>query len=89
MTYAGVARVHYQLKNDDAALKAILASFLADRTAAGTRDGLGITPGETGQMLGARLRENKNEAAAKKLEEAMTALDPDLLRPDIGFPQER
>jgi tetratricopeptide (TPR) repeat protein len=89
MTYAGVARVHYQLKNDDAALKAILASFLADRTAAGTRDGLGITPGETGQMLGARLRENKNEAAAKKLEEAMTALDPDLLRSDIGFPQER
>ena len=35
------------------------------------------------------LRENKKDAEAKKLADAMNALDPDLLRSDIGFPQDR
>jgi tetratricopeptide (TPR) repeat protein len=79
---AGRARIAYQTGNDDAALEDLLASFARSPGAAGTRDGLGITPGETAQMLLARLREKGAEEAATRLASALAGLDPELLRPD-------
>ncbi|MHC4953552.1 MAG: tetratricopeptide repeat protein [Planctomycetota bacterium] len=85
LALAGRARVAYQLEDDERALKDILASFARDPSAAGTRDRMGITPGETAQMLLARLRENKKSGDAKKLDDAIGTIQPDLLRPDIGL----
>jgi hypothetical protein len=46
---------------------------------------MGITPGETAQMLLARLREQGKAEATAKLEAAMAKLDQELLAPDIGL----
>jgi len=82
---AAMARVNYQLEDDDAALKNILASFQRKADMAGERDGMGITPGETAQMILARLRDNKRFEEAKQLDEALGKLDRELLRPDRGL----
>ena len=79
---AGRARLAYQLGEDEVALAAILASFARRPDSAGTRDGLGITPGETAQMLLARLRAREKTEAAARLEAVLATLDPELLRPD-------
>ena len=85
LSLAGMARVAYQLENDDDALKFILASFARQPQMAGERDGMGITPGETAQMILARLRDNKRFEEAKRLDEALGKLDKELLRPDRGL----
>ncbi|MCZ6572242.1 MAG: hypothetical protein O7C98_03625 [Planctomycetota bacterium] len=85
LAWAGRARVAYELGNDRAALQDMLACLARDPEAAGTRDDLGITPGETAQMLLARLREKKQDGDAKQLEAALAKIDPELLRPDIGL----
>ncbi|MFM8981007.1 MAG: hypothetical protein ACKOSS_11175 [Planctomycetia bacterium] len=82
---AARARVLYQQGKDEAALDEILACFGASPASAGTRDGMGITPGETAQMLYARLVEQGKAQAAQRLEQALRALDQDLLRPDIDL----
>jgi tetratricopeptide (TPR) repeat protein len=82
LVLAGRARVAYQLDDDDLALAEILASFERGPASAGTRDGVGITPGETGQMLLARLRREERADLAAILENALARLDPELLRPD-------
>ncbi|MCC7137230.1 MAG: hypothetical protein IT460_02230 [Planctomycetes bacterium] len=79
---AGRARLAFQRGDDAAALEAVLASFRRSPASAGTRDGLGITPGETAQVLLARLRAADRKDDVKRLEEALTALDPELLKPD-------
>jgi len=79
---AARSRLAY-LGNDDAlALAHILGSFVRSPDSAGTRDGMGITPAETAQMLLSRLRTSKNEEGTAKLEEAMSKLDPEYLLPD-------
>jgi len=85
LAYAGIARVAYQLEDDHAALKAIVASFERSPGTAGTRDGMGITPGETAQMLLNRLKESKQEKEAAQLSDALAKIEADLLRPDIGL----
>ena len=82
---AGMARVEYQLEDDDDALAHILLSFKRQPKMAGERDGMGITPGETAQMLLARLRENKRVAEATRLDEALGKILPELLRPERGL----
>jgi hypothetical protein len=79
---AGRARLAWQLGDDEGALAAILASFARRADSAGTRDGLGITPGETAQMLLARLRQREKTDAVAELEAALALIDPELLRPD-------
>jgi len=88
LVLAGMARVAYQLEDDDAALKHILASFGRQPEMAGERDGAGITPGETAQMLLARLRDKKRSDEAKQLDEALGKIQPELLRPDRGLEEE-
>jgi len=85
LTLAGMARVAYQLEDDDSALKHILASFARQPQMAGERDGMGITPGETAKMLLARLRDNKKYEEAKRLDDALGKIHPELLRPDRGL----
>jgi tetratricopeptide (TPR) repeat protein len=82
LVLAGKARVLYELGDWDGSLAAVLASFERSSKSAGTRDGVGITPGETGQMLLTKLRELKKDDDAKRLEEALGRIDPDLLKPD-------
>ncbi len=85
LALAGSARVHYQAGDNTAALDAIVASFKRDPMAAGTRDGPGFTPGETAQMLRARLKKNNDEEGVRRLDAALATIDPKLLRPDIGI----
>jgi len=82
LALAGRARIAYQMENDDQALVDILASYDRSPASAGTRDEMGITPGETGQMLLARLNRAGKEAEAEKLKAALDSLDPELLMPD-------
>jgi hypothetical protein len=82
LALAGRARVAYMLGDDDASLADVLASFARAPDVAGTRDGAGVTPGETGQMLLARLVEGKRDAPVAQLKSALDALDQELLRPD-------
>jgi len=82
LAHAGRARLLLSRELDDDALAAILASFEASPGTAGERDGMGITPGETAQMLLAKLRASRKEEGAARLEEALRRIDPELLRPD-------
>ncbi|MDA1195264.1 MAG: hypothetical protein O2894_08770 [Planctomycetota bacterium] len=84
LTLGARARVHYELGDDTAALADILSSYARGPSMAGTRDGMNVTPGETGQMLLARMK-TADEAAAARLEEALSKLDQDLLVPDAGL----
>jgi tetratricopeptide (TPR) repeat protein len=85
LALAGRARVAYQVEEPELALTDILASFEKDPAAAGTRDRMGITPGETGQMLLARLKALGRQDLAHKLETALSKLDPELLVSDRGL----
>jgi tetratricopeptide (TPR) repeat protein len=82
LALAGRARVAYQIGDDDAALADVLGSLTRGPDSAGTRDGMGITPGETAQMLLARLQAADRAADAERLQEALAQIDPELLRPD-------
>ncbi len=85
MALAGRARVAYELEDDERALADVLASFGRSPDTAGDRDGMNVTPGETAQMLLARLRKDKKDALAAKLAAALDKIDPDLLAPDVGL----
>jgi len=80
LALAGRARVEYELGRNDAALADVLGSFELSPDSAGNADGMGITPGQTGQALLAQLLADKDEEAVAKLSAAMKALDPELLR---------
>ncbi|MCZ6787697.1 MAG: hypothetical protein O7E54_11105 [Planctomycetota bacterium] len=85
LALAGRARVAYELEDDERALADVLASFGRSPDTAGDRDGMNVTPGETAQMLLARLRKDKKDALAAKLAAALDKIDPDLLAPDVGL----
>jgi len=79
---AARARVALQEGDDARALERILASLARAPSAAGDRDGLGFSPGETAQILLARLKQGKKDEMAAQVEAALASLDPELLRPD-------
>jgi len=82
---AGRARVAYEVGDLDLALGEILASFRRHPESAGSRDGMGITPGETAQVLRTSLQKAGREKEAAQLKAALEQLDPDLLQPEIGL----
>ena len=71
--------------DDDLALTELLASFERGPASAGSRDGMGITPGKTAQMLLARLKKGGKDGLAESLEGALAKLDQELLAPDRGL----
>jgi hypothetical protein len=76
------ARLHYTTGDDERALADVLASFARDPATAGTKDAMGFTAGETGQMLLERLKRAGKADAVARLTAALAALDQELLRPD-------
>jgi hypothetical protein len=82
--HAARARVAFEAKDDEKAVEEMVAAFAASPSAAGTKDGLGVEPGDTARALLARLEGAKRDDLAKRLREAMSAVDPDLLRPAEG-----
>ncbi|MFO0981356.1 MAG: hypothetical protein U1E76_06305 [Planctomycetota bacterium] len=93
LALAGRARVAYEQNDDTAALSQLLESFARKPESAATLDGLGISPVATAQMLLSRLTERNQQDLASKLQAALDALDPELLRPPAfetqGPPPER
>ncbi|MHC4471631.1 MAG: hypothetical protein ACYTDY_18680, partial [Planctomycetota bacterium] len=81
LVFAGRARLAYEDGDDERAVAEVVASFERMPDAAGTEDGLGITPAATAQMLMARLIERKRDDLVARLETALGKLEPDLLVP--------
>jgi tetratricopeptide (TPR) repeat protein len=80
LALAGRARVAMQLGEHAQAVEWILASFERSPATAGTRDGMGITPGDTATMLVNELKTAKKDDLAAKVEAAAKDIDPELLR---------
>ena len=76
---AGRARVFFEKKDDDAALRELLASFEKQPAAAATLDGLNLSAVDTAMMLLQRLKDQKDEQAVAALQGALDKLDPKLL----------
>ncbi len=80
MAHGGKARVFYEMKNNKAALEAILSSLATSEQSAATLDGLNISTVDTAKMLRQRLRTEKNDVLGRKLEDALRKLPPELLK---------
>ena len=81
LAIAGRARIALQREDFEAALAELLASFERNPDAAGTLDGLNISPADTARTLLARLTEQNRNDLVEKLETALGKLDPELLKP--------
>lgn len=79
---AALARLSFQTEDYDAALASIVESLTRRPQAAGTRDGIGMTPGETAQVIHARLVELGRTEDVATLDAALADIDPELLRYD-------
>jgi len=82
LALAGRARIAYEGGDDEAALEQIVEAFERAPGAAGTKDGLGLTPASTAQMLLARLERGERVDLAEKLRTSLGKLDPELLVPE-------
>jgi tetratricopeptide (TPR) repeat protein len=82
LALAGRARVAYQVGDLAGSAKDVLAALARAPDMAGTRDGMGITPGETAQMLLRRLATSEHQDLARELAVALAGVDPELLNPD-------
>jgi len=80
VAFGGRARIAYEKKDNEGALKEIVASFNRKPDAAATLDGLNISTVDTAKMLLSRFKSQKLDDMAKKLEDAMSELDPEMLR---------
>ncbi len=79
MILGGRARMAFEAKDDERALNEVLASFAKRAASAATLDGLNISTVDTAKMLLARLKADKKDELAAKLDQALKALDPKLL----------
>lgn len=80
MAHGGRARVEYEAKDDQKALEEVLAALARRPASAATLDGLNLSTVDTAKMLLARLKEQKQDDMAAKLDEALGKLDPELLQ---------
>ena len=80
LVFAALARVRMEQGDLHAAVQAIEASFDRRTEAAASRDGLGLSPVATAQMLIARLEAAGELDAAAGLRARLEALGPELLR---------
>ncbi len=73
---AGRARLAYERRDHEGAVTEILASFARRPEAAGSMDGLNITPVQTARMLRARLKRLDKDELVAKLDAALRELPP-------------
>jgi hypothetical protein len=80
LALAGRARLALERNELERALELILASFARRPDAAATPDGLNLTPVDTAKLLRTRLTTAEKPELAAKLQSALDALDPELLK---------
>jgi tetratricopeptide (TPR) repeat protein len=80
LALAGQAHIANERGEDDRAVDLMVAAFARSPSSAATQDGLGITPVDTARMLLSRLKQAKKEEPAARLQKALDALDPALLK---------
>lgn len=80
LALGGRARVAFERGDLDAATTDILASFARRADAAATLDGLNLSPVDTAKQLRVRAIERQRPELATRLQAALDALDPELLR---------
>jgi hypothetical protein len=80
MALAGGSRIAYEREDFDRALAELLASFERKPEAAGTLDGLNISPADTSRQLRSKFTELGREDLLSRLEAALGELDPELLQ---------
>lgn len=84
LALAGRARLAIEDERLDDALDAILASYERAPGAAGTLDGLNMTPGLTGKLLVSKLQEKGRSEEVARLQAVLDTLDPEhLLEPYV------
>ncbi|MBI4882034.1 MAG: hypothetical protein HY812_20595, partial [Planctomycetes bacterium] len=79
LALAGRARLALERADLEAALAKLLESFARKPEAAGTPDGLNISPADTARVLRARLAEAERADLLARLEAALSDIDPELL----------
>ena len=79
LVLAARARIALEREEYGKAVRLILASFKRREAAVNARNGLNISPADTAKMLLARLADEQLDGLHAELQEAMDALDPELL----------
>ncbi len=79
LALAGRARLALERADLEGALAELLAAFARKPEAAGTPDGLNISPADTARLLRARLAEAERTDLLARLEAALEEIDPALL----------
>jgi tetratricopeptide (TPR) repeat protein len=79
LALASRGRFAFEREDYDRAVADVVASFEKSPTSAASLDGLSFSPAATAQMLLARLKQEKKDELAAKLEKALSKLDPALL----------
>ncbi len=77
---AGRGRVEFEHEDYEKAVASLCAAFTQKPSAAASLDGLNLSPVDTAKMMRARLSELAKTELADKLDKALAALDPELLR---------
>ena len=77
---AGRARVYYEQHQEEPAVTELLASFTRKPEAAGSLDGLNLSPADTSRMLRARLVALKRDDLVARLDAALAKIPPELLQ---------
>ncbi len=81
LAIAGMARMALERGDLEISLNLLLKSFAKKPEAAGTLDGLNLSPADTSRMLRAQLIAADNKQLVTRLDLALSALDPELLKP--------
>lgn len=80
LALAGRAHIANERAEDPKSVDLMVAALTRCPTAAATRDGLGITPVDTARMILSRLKKEKKDEQAARLQKTLDGLDPELLK---------
>jgi tetratricopeptide (TPR) repeat protein len=80
LALAGRARIHYERHEEEPALTELLASFARAPEAAGSLDGLNLSPADTSRMLRDRLVGLRRDDMLARLDAALAKIPPELLQ---------
>ncbi len=80
LCFAGRGRVEFEHEDYDKAVDSLCAAFTRKPSAAATLDGLNLSPVDTAKILRGVLSELAKTELVDKLDRAIAALDPELLR---------